>query len=219
MWSNEAICHVRVNAPDTLLAIDVTSSFGSVICPWEDADIWVCSVQKALGMPPGLGLMIVSPRAMAKAAELEGKGLNTPLAIKPFPNAKSIWTNGKHRRHQTLWPFTPWLKFWFFSKIIGKPKMKYVRPYGYIVGWIITRLLKTCVDYPHRSQTSISFTTKESNDINQLASAINELKSRYGISLGSGYGKWKNISWRIANFPVHTIEDFQQITSLLDTLL
>jgi phosphoserine aminotransferase len=31
------------------------------------------------------------------------------------------------------------------------------------------------------------------------------------IELGKGYGKWKETSFRIANFPAHTIEDIETL--------
>jgi len=36
-----------------------------------------------------------------------------------------------------------------------------------------------------------------------------------GIELGKGYGEWKNTTFRIANFPAHTIEDIETLINQL----
>lgn len=71
LWPAEEIAALRsrLNAtrPETLLAIDATSSLGGVPIDFEQADVWLASVQKALGLPAGLALVIVSPRAVERA--------------------------------------------------------------------------------------------------------------------------------------------------------
>ncbi|MEJ7660815.1 MAG: aminotransferase class V-fold PLP-dependent enzyme [Hymenobacter sp.] len=52
-----------------LLAVDATSSLG-VALKFIKADVWYGSVQKCLGLPAGLGLLVLSPRAVARAREV-----------------------------------------------------------------------------------------------------------------------------------------------------
>ncbi|MCU0352951.1 MAG: aminotransferase class V-fold PLP-dependent enzyme, partial [Cytophagales bacterium] len=60
----------RQTFPDKLVAVDTTSSLGGADLPIAEADLWFASVQKCLGLPAGLGLLIVSPRAVATAERL-----------------------------------------------------------------------------------------------------------------------------------------------------
>jgi len=66
-WPWEAIDAVRARHPEALLALDVTSSIGGLHMDWRRADLWFGSVQKCLGLPAGLGLVIASPRALERA--------------------------------------------------------------------------------------------------------------------------------------------------------
>ncbi|MDA1194698.1 MAG: aminotransferase class V-fold PLP-dependent enzyme [Planctomycetota bacterium] len=73
MWPWEAIRALRARHPDPLLAIDVTSTFGALAMDWKLADVWFCSVQKCLGLPAGLGILIAGPRAVERARALGGQ--------------------------------------------------------------------------------------------------------------------------------------------------
>ncbi len=69
-WPDEAFAYMRSRYPDALISVDVTSTFGAVKTNWTQADAWFGSVQKCVGLPAGLGFCFLSPRAMARAAEL-----------------------------------------------------------------------------------------------------------------------------------------------------
>lgn len=57
-----------------LVALDVVSSAPMTPLPWSMLDIVFFSVQKAFGLPAGLGVLIASPRAIQKSRELEATG-------------------------------------------------------------------------------------------------------------------------------------------------
>ncbi len=57
-----------------LVALDVVSSVPLRTLPWDRLDLVFFSVQKAFGLPAGLGVLIAGPRALAKAAKLEASG-------------------------------------------------------------------------------------------------------------------------------------------------
>jgi phosphoserine aminotransferase len=69
-WPWEDVRALGAQQPDALLAIDVTSSVGGMHMDWTLGDLWFGSVQKCLGLPAGLGFVLASPRALAKATEL-----------------------------------------------------------------------------------------------------------------------------------------------------
>lgn len=70
MWPAEEIHALRERYPEPLLAVDATSTFGALRMDWRDADVWLGSVQKCLGLPAGLGYAVVSPRVLERAREL-----------------------------------------------------------------------------------------------------------------------------------------------------
>jgi len=58
---------------DAIIAVDATSTMGGINLPWLEADIWFASVQKCMGIPAGLGVLICSPKALKRAKELNKK--------------------------------------------------------------------------------------------------------------------------------------------------
>ena len=53
--------------------MDATSSMGGINLPWQEADVWFASVQKCIGIPAGLGILICSPKALKRATQLNKK--------------------------------------------------------------------------------------------------------------------------------------------------
>ncbi|MEK9176886.1 MAG: aminotransferase class V-fold PLP-dependent enzyme, partial [Patescibacteria group bacterium] len=62
--------------PEKLIAVDIVSSAPSVPLDFSLVDAVFFSVQKGFGLPAGLGVMIVSPRAMEKAHSVKERGMN-----------------------------------------------------------------------------------------------------------------------------------------------
>lgn len=63
------------SAHHPLIALDVVSSAPMTTLPWASLDLVFFSVQKAFGLPAGLGVLIVSPRAARRSRQLEATGV------------------------------------------------------------------------------------------------------------------------------------------------
>jgi phosphoserine aminotransferase len=63
---NETIAAIADKFPEKMIAVDTTSSMGGIELDLSLADIWYASVQKCFGLPAGLGVLIVSPKAIEK---------------------------------------------------------------------------------------------------------------------------------------------------------
>lgn len=57
-----------------LVGLDVVSSAPLSELPWAALDLVFFSVQKAFGLPAGLGVLVISPRAVARCQELARQG-------------------------------------------------------------------------------------------------------------------------------------------------
>ncbi|MDX1372496.1 MAG: aminotransferase class V-fold PLP-dependent enzyme, partial [Nitrososphaeraceae archaeon] len=68
--NEKVLSNLRNMYKDKLIAYDATSSMGGLKFDWEMADIWFASVQKCFGIPSGLGVMVISPRAIERARAL-----------------------------------------------------------------------------------------------------------------------------------------------------
>jgi phosphoserine aminotransferase len=189
-----------------VIAVDATSSMAGVALPWEAADAWFASVQKCFGLPPGLGVLIVSPRAVEQAQRVADRRYYNSL----------LFVRENFLKNQT--PYTPnTLAIYLLSRV-----MQQVPPIGQIDAQTRQRakewyafLSDLSVDLlvqneAVRSDTVVAFRGE--------ASFIAELKTRAlaeGIVLGNGYGEWKNASVRIANFPAITEKAIQRLRIFL----
>ncbi|CAG5069414.1 Phosphoserine aminotransferase [Dyadobacter sp. CECT 9623] len=191
---------------DNLIAVDATSSMAGVELPWESADIWYASVQKCFGLPAGMGVLILSPRAVERAIELgERKHYNSLLFIRE-----------NFLKNQT--PFTPnILGIYLLNRI-----MQQVKPIEEVAEQTALRSREwyqflTKYRYPlvvtneaARSETVIAVAgTREKT------AQIKEAAKKAGIVLGNGYGTQKDTSFRIANFPAISSQEIAMLQQFL----
>jgi phosphoserine aminotransferase len=176
-----------------LLAVDATSSMAGLNLKFIKADIWFASVQKCFGLPAGLGVMVLSPRAVAQARELGEKGHYNSLTA----------MLSQMLNHQTN--FTPnVLGIYLLGRVLAdREPIKTVHQHLvdradklYAFFEQATPLTPLVQNHETRSTTVIALRGE--------ASLIEEIKRRaleHGLHLGSGYGPHKSTTIRIANFP------------------
>ena len=190
-------------ADDALIAVDATSSMGGIELPWNEADVWLASVQKCMGIPAGMGILICSPKALERAKELNRlTHYNDVLFLEEnrrlfqtqmTPNVLGIYLVYRLTQHlpgiaethrMTVEKMKRWTGFWDnqtdFSYLIEKPEL--------------------------RLPTVLALTGNPEK-IRQL----HKICLEKGIEVGKGYGTWKESSFRIANFPSHTVEDIETL--------
>lgn len=196
-----------------LFCVDMVSS-----APYPDLDYSLIdsaffSVQKAFGMPAGLGVWIVSETCLEKAERLQQYDSMTIGAHHTLPVL--------HKHYQTFeTPATPNVLFiYLLGKIaadLNKIGVNAVRKQTEEKARQIYKFLEQTDGYApfvkeerHRSQTVIvANTTRPASDV---ISAVKEA----GMVVGSGYGQHKEGQIRIANFPATSAE---QVGKLLDRL-
>jgi phosphoserine aminotransferase len=194
---------------DGLLAVDATSSMGGVLLPWLCGDIWFASVQKCFGLPPGMGVLVVSPKAIEVAQKIgERDHYNSLLFIRD-----------NFAKYQT--PYTPnILGIYLLNRMLQSTES-----ITSISQSIRTRALDWYT-YFENSPWELLIENQEVRSDTVIAiqaerGIIQTIKSKAnaeGISLGNGYGEWKPTSLRIANFPAITNEDFQMLRDFLDSV-
>ena len=194
---------------DVLIAVDATSSMGGICLPWKEADVWFASVQKCLGIPAGLGIMICSPKALARAHELnQRKHYNDILLMednrKSFqthytPNVLSIYL--MCRLTQTL-PSLREIEQETYRKVALWENFWNTQP-----AWDLRFLIP---EKALRLPTVLAL-TGPATEIDRIQSTC----LNHGIELGKGYGEWKTNTVRIANFPSHTEADMHHLINVL----
>jgi phosphoserine aminotransferase len=196
--ANSVIRNLRKAYSNSLICVDVTSSFGGQVLDWENIDVGLTSVQKCLGMPAGMGLMIVSPRALERAKVFDKQLYYNSLSF----------LNEKMQNYQTT--YTPnVLNIYLLMRVteliepiqtVSKRIEKQAQNwYNFFEKQGFELLVK---DKSLRSQTVIALEDKPENILKIKKSALQN-----GFVLGNGYGNWKDTTLRIANFPTLTLAE------------
>jgi len=190
-----------------LLAIDATSSLGGINIDWQKSDIVFASVQKCLGLPSGLAVMVFSPKAIQIGRQIaENQHYNSFLFLeKNFLNFQTPYTPNILGIFllQKVMEIVPKIEQ-TAQKLVERKQMyeSFFEKYAHL-----QFLCKTPI---FRSPTVLCL---EGNAV--FIEKIKDLALKKGILLGNGYGTWQKNTLRIANFPSHTEEE---LTILLKTL-
>jgi phosphoserine aminotransferase len=185
-----------------IIAVDATSSMAGVQLPWEAADVWYASVQKCFGLPPGLGVLVVSPGAIAQAERVgERAHYNSLLFLRenflknqtPYtPNTLGIYLLG--RVMQDAAPI---------ETVDEQLRLRAQR----LATYFEQASFELLVENPQvRSRTVLAIRANE-----KIIHHYKEAARQEKMLLGNGYGEWKNTTFRIANFPALTDEDMERL--------
>jgi phosphoserine aminotransferase len=199
--SNAVQASIRELFSDSLIAVDATSALAGVSLNWEHADIWFASVQKCLGLPSGLGVLILSPQAQ-HAIEHRSKDSH-------YNSLKRIVKNGSD--FQTT--HTPnILGIYLLSERLKaiknsdflKLKERMTHLYAHYSSH--ASLQPLIIEQQVQSPTVLALKGDE-----EYIQHIKKYLKAKNIIIGSGYGIWKENTIRIANFPAHTDDDFKSL--------
>ncbi len=192
---------------EVLLAIDATSSMGGVELNWSLTDVWFASVQKCFGLPAGLGIMVCSPQAINRAYEIgERVHYNSLIAI-----------HENFQKYQTH--YTPNVLGIYLLKRV----MEQVANISEIAAMLKTRATGWYEFIENQTSWKILVENKSLRSdtvitIKGTPEAINSIKSKclqQGITLGNGYGDWKDSTFRIANFPAIEAWEIEKLKEVL----
>lgn len=193
---------------DALIAVDATSSLGGADLPIENADIWFGSVQKCLGLPAGLALLIASPKAVETAEK---------IADRRFYNS-FLFMRDNIQTFQTH--YTPnVLNIYLLMRVLESVENVHIIAeqlkreaadwYSFLEAHPVLKPLIN--NAPVRSDTVIAVAADE-----KIVSSVKQKAQAANIELGNGYGRWKANTFRIANFPAI---DMREISALKQVLL
>ncbi|MCX7996429.1 MAG: aminotransferase class V-fold PLP-dependent enzyme [Patescibacteria group bacterium] len=214
-WQVPEIASVAKKYPDALIAVDVVSSLPHPDLPYELLDAVYFSVQKGFGLPAGLGVGIISPRAIAKSRSLEKQGIGTGSYHSFSAMLESAAKNQTVETPNVLNLFLLDQVVKTFTRI-GLARIrteidaKATRIYAYFDAH--SRYKPSVPDIAHRSPTLIVVDTYGESK------RIVEALAKQGIEISYGYGKRKDDQIRIANFPAHSMQDIDRLLTAFDSL-
>lgn len=204
---NELIAAIADKYPEKMIAVDSTSSMAGIELDFSLADIWYASVQKCFGLPAGLGVLILSPKAIAKVKEKGESGRYNSLSFM-LENAENFQT------HYTPNVFGIYLLYRVLKD------MHEIQHVDKVIKERMRTLETTIAQSPKlrmliqneetRSSTVMGISGKQ-----EFITEVKKAAEKEGMTMGGGYGALKPTSFRIANFPAITDAEFDKLISFL----
>jgi len=201
---------VHDESKDTLVLVDAVSSLGAAPLRFDDWKLDVClaSTQKGLALPPGLTVVAVSDRALDCAAKKPYRGtyfdfLDLEAQAKkdgpPFtPSIPHCYALAKQLEHilreETL------ERRWARHRVMRDLTLERTSRYG-----------DPMVDREHASVSVSAIAPKGGKSAPDVVLSM----KKKGYVLGSGYGDWKETSFRIGHMGDISVES---LTAMLDVL-
>lgn len=198
---------IKAQFPEKMIAVDTTSSMAGIELDFSLADIWYASVQKCFGLPAGLGILILSPKAIEKSERKGERGRYNSLSFM-LENANGYQTH-----------YTPnVLGIYLLNRVLKDiPSIQQIdatlrsrmrRLENCIAE---TKTLRMLVDNAEtRSTTVMGIAGTE-----ELITQVKKDAEKAGMQMGGGYGPLKPTSFRIANFPAITDDEFDALHEFL----
>lgn len=191
--------------PDALTVVDMVSSAPYPALDYGRVDSAYFSVQKAFGLPAGLGVWLVGPRGYEKAQSLEKKGQITGT----YHRLTALWKEADN--FQT--PETPnVLAIYLLAKIAGEMRAKGLATIRESLQQQAAQLYQKAETMPQgrafvqnpawRSPTVVVVESP-------LALKIRTALKEKGFVVGSGYKPFQDTQLRIANFPATSTLEMQ----------
>jgi len=200
---------VREESPDTLVLVDAVSSLAGIPLRFDDWGLDVCfaSVQKGVALPPGIALVAVSAKALARARKM------------PYRGTYFDFLNYKKHADEGGVPSTPSIPHFYalaaqLEHILrGEGLEARFARHEQMRETTIARtstFAKLASDRAHASATVSALAPVRSPE--ELRAAM---KQR-GFTLGGGYGKWKATTFRVGHMGDITMES---LNAMLDVLV
>ncbi|PWJ57173.1 phosphoserine aminotransferase [Dyadobacter jejuensis] len=205
----EEIHRLKAKHPDRFMAVDMVSSAPYPALDYAMIENAFFSVQKAFGLPAGLGVWIVSEKCLEKAQEIK-----KTYSIGAHNDLPTLWKNALN--HET--PATPnVMGIYLLGQIAAEMNaigVDTIRQQTEQKAAILYDFIEKTPGFsafvkekPFQSQTVVVADTERPS-----SEVIKALKTK-GMVVGSGYGKFKEQQIRIANFPATSLEQVEQLTA------
>jgi len=210
----EIAAAVNQISPDTMVCVDAVSSLAGVKIEMDawGIDFILTSSQKALALPPGLGLGATSDRALSRAAEVENRGWYFDLV------------RLENHRTKNSTPATPALSLIYaldlqldriLSEGLENRFSRHLDMAERVRGWALERGFELFAAEGYRSHTVSTI----SNALNIDIPGLNDFLLQRDMRIANGYGSLKNKTFRIAHMGELQMADIEMLLKAFDEFL
>lgn len=200
---------------DVVYCVDAVSSAGGIKIEVDQSNIDICltSVQKALGLPPGMSLCTFSEKAKKRAEKVPNRGYYFDLL--------AIYEYIKNKNYQ--YPSTPSLSHMFalnfqLEKILKEGLdnrfKRHEKMANLVRNWAQEHFqIFTDVNYLSNTLTVIENTQGIS------VSNLNKKLQERGFLIANGYGDLKEKTFRISHMGDYTVQDVNELLTNINEIL
>lgn len=200
---------------DIIYCVDTVSSAGGMKIEVDNSNIDICltSVQKALGLPPGMSLCTFSQKAIERAKKVPNRGYYFDLL--------AIYEYIKNKNYQ--YPSTPSISHMFalnfqLEKILKEGLENRFKRHedmaNLVRNWAQEHFqIFTDVNYLSNTLTVIKNTQGIS------VSNLNKKLQERGFLIANGYGDLKEKTFRISHMGDYTVQDVNELLVNIDEIL
>ena len=197
--------------PDVLVMVDAVSAMVGLPIHFDKLgwDVVLASVQKCFAIPPGLAVAAVSKRAVEKAKTVKGRGYY-------FDFVEFAKMAEKNQTPTT--PAIPHIMALHYqcgrllSEGMENVWKRHEDMAKYVKGWAKDRFDLFCEE----KYASNTLTTVKNTRNIAVGDVIKAIQSKYNVAFGNGYGKLKDVTFRIAHMGDITLDDMKQLTVWID---
>lgn len=209
----EAVAEVVKKYPGVMLAVDAVSSMTAVKIEVDKLGLDVClaGTQKAFALPPGLCVFTVSQRALERSASMKGKGFY--FDFQAFLEY--------HEKNNT--PCTPSISHIYalnvqldrmFQEGLENRFARHRKMADRCRNWARQNFAL----FPEEGYESVTLTTATNNRGIDIA-ALNKALAARDATIGNGYGKLKDKTFRIAHMGDCTLDQLNELLANIDEYL
>lgn len=201
-------------SPDTLIAVDAVSSLGGVKIEMDawGLDVLFTSSQKCFALPPGLALIGVNDRAMARAAEVPFRGWYFDYLLLE-----------KHRLKDST-PMTPAMSLIYaldyqidrmLAEGLDNRFARHTAMAKHSQQWATQKGWPLFAPEGHRSQTITVVVNPPTFD----CAEFNKFVAPRSLRLANGYGDMKGKTFRIAHMAEIQMSDLKNLLAGIDEFM
>jgi len=211
----EEISGVVRRYPDVIFCVDTVSSAGGIKIEVDKLGIDICitSSQKALGLPPGLGICTITERSIEKARSIKNRGFYLDLV--------NLYDTVKKKDYQ--YPSTPNLSLMFaldyqLDCIIEEGLENRFKRHLEMAEFTRDWAKRNFELFPDEKFASVTLTTIKNTKGISVKELNIELGKR-GFAISNGYGNLKEKTFRIAHMADLTLEDVKELLHEIEDIL
>jgi phosphoserine aminotransferase len=205
--SNAIIKQLRTTYPENLIAVDATSSMAGIRLGFKSADVWYASVQKCFGLPAGLGIMICSPLALERGRAIGEKNHYNSLTF--LISMMEKWQTSYTPNVLAIYLLMRVLEDGDSIAAVEKKIIQRSQE------WNAFLQARKRISHFVENEKVRSFTVVPVKGDEKTLSDIKKKARREGLLLGEGYGDFKPLTFRIANFPAIKDKEIRLLKTFL----